>query len=135
MVAKQCFLTALAPYNEYNIGDVSELSRAYFFGGSVGALEEPGLGEDQQLEGVLDSAEVTDVDHGQTVQLVQAGVLKPEDKGSIIVIESRHNRTVAAYYLSVVKQIGHHHPCNVYSTCLVLSTNCELLNTIDLTSH
>ena len=47
-----------------------------------------------------------------------------KDKASIIVIESRHNRTVAAHYLSLVKQIGHHHPYNVYSTCVTLSTNC-----------
>ena len=49
----------------------------YLFGRSVCALEQPRVREDEELEGVFDPAEITDVHNGQAVQLVEAGVLEP----------------------------------------------------------
>ena len=57
--------------------DKHGLVHSHLLGLGVGALEEPGVREDEQLEGVLEAAEVAHVDDREAVQLVKAGELEP----------------------------------------------------------
>ena len=53
------------------------LALPHLFGVPVGALKQPRVGEDEELEGVLYPAQVAHVDHRQAVQFVQVRELEP----------------------------------------------------------
>ena len=80
----ECMKASLCPALPYSKtwnflyeSNVTNLSICYLLCRSICALEQPRFREDEKLEGVLDATQVADVDDGQAVQLVQAGVLKP----------------------------------------------------------
>ncbi len=70
------------------------------FSRRVRALEQPRFREDEELEGVLDSAEVANVDDCQAVELVQTGVLKPESKSRHVIWQKRNGPSVTTTSVS-----------------------------------
>ena len=82
--------------------DKHGLVHSHLLGLGVGALEQPGVGEDEELEGVLEAAQVADVHHRKAVQLVQAGVLEPEKRTELTSVDarSRVEKDFYSYFLN-----------------------------------